>query len=440
MRGSESAPVFPPKPPSEKLLCTIAHNFCRDMNPTAFEEAGCAVCGQSAILEELTPLRDLTFPLDILEGDGVTQMERGFNDHEEAQEIEGPVVDLACDSVCVECEEHLSKGVVPPLALANGFWIGPIPEVLQGLSFAEKLLVARIRHNRCLVRVSSGRAKMTGNVIMFSNPILKVYKELPPSRAELEDVLAFIFTGPVQPTPDDFARTPMLVRRNKVADALAWLKINHRDYCDLVISEEHLRSYDLAGVPVVVDYKRTELDDGNKLPSELSVHDSENDEGTEIGPCPFTVHGLAALDHLMTEEKTLGIGHSAQPESMYDNPQAYPQMFPWLFSYGMGGFENENIVGRISEESHKRKLLLYHDKRFQTDVYFPIVAFNHAQMKSSSTSSFLVAKHAKFPDIADRLLGLNLPVLSSISERMIEGEIVKPVTQDENLCAMKFGH
>ncbi|KAJ7033855.1 hypothetical protein C8F04DRAFT_901399, partial [Mycena alexandri] len=141
-----------------------------------------------------------------------------------------------------------------------------------------------------------------------------------------------------------------------------------------------------------------------------------------------------ALDHLMTEGKTLGIGHSAQPESMYDNPQAYPQMFPWLFPYGMGGFENENIVGRISEESHKRKLLLYHDKRFQTDVYFPIVAFNHAQMKSSSTSSFLVAKRAKFPDIADRLLGLNLPVLSSISERMIEGEIVKPVTQDEKDC------
>ncbi|KAJ7016377.1 hypothetical protein C8F04DRAFT_981778 [Mycena alexandri] len=163
--------------------------------------------------------------------------------------------------------------------------------------------------------------------------------------------LAFIFTGPEAPTPADFTRTPMLVRRNKVADALAWLKLNHIDYHDLIISEENLCSYDLAGVPVVVDYKRTEIDDRNKIPSEMSVHDLENDSGTEIGPCPFTVHGLAgteyeqmdmqavkakALNHLMAEGKTLGIGHSAQPESMYDNPQAYPQNVPMALSVWHG--------------------------------------------------------------------------------------------------------
>ncbi|KAJ7028454.1 hypothetical protein C8F04DRAFT_964008 [Mycena alexandri] len=372
------------------------------MDPAAFEEAGCAVCGQLTTLCELTPLASAPYSLDPLEREGVTRVER-LSDTDEVDELDGPVLDSTCDSVCVDCEIHLVKGAVPPLALANGFWIGAVPEVLKGLSFAEKLLIARIRHNRCLVRVSSGRAKMMANVIMFSNPTFKVYKELPPSRSEIEDVLAFIFTGPVQPTPEDYERTPMLVRRNKVAAALQWLKINHKDYHDLVISEENLNTYELSGVPVVVDYKRMETGNGNKLPTEMSVHEVEDDVGTTTGQCPFTVHGLSgaeyeqmdmqtvktkALNHLMAEGRTLGIGHSVKPESMYDNPQAYPQMFPWLFPYGLGGFENQHIVGRISEDTHKKKLLMYHDKRFQTDVYFPIVAFNHSQMKASATLEF----------------------------------------------------
>ncbi|KAJ7099108.1 hypothetical protein C8R44DRAFT_550930, partial [Mycena epipterygia] len=165
---------FSPKPPSERLLQKIARGFCGEMDPAAFEEAGCAVWGQLKTLRELTPLKDIKYCLDPLERDGVTLMERKF-DNEEAQEINGPVLDSTCDSICEECEESLPAGTAPKFALANGFWIGTVPEVLKGLSFAEKLLIARIRHNRCLVRVSSGRAKMIANIIIFSNPTPKVY-------------------------------------------------------------------------------------------------------------------------------------------------------------------------------------------------------------------------------------------------------------------------
>ncbi|KAJ6549431.1 hypothetical protein DFH09DRAFT_855976, partial [Mycena vulgaris] len=287
---------FPPKPPSEKLLHKIASGFCDEMNPAVFEEAGCAICGQLTPLRELTLLNETPYSLNMLERAGVTRMERHRED-EEVQDIDGPVLDSTCDSMCLGCETALADGKIPKLALANGFWIGEVPDVLKGLSFAERILIARIRHNRSLVRVSSGRAKMIANVIMFSNPTLKVYKELPPSKTELEDVLAFIFTGPVQPTFEDFKRTPMLVRRNRVADALEWLRLNHTDYRDLIISEENLQSYDLAGVPVVVDYKRTEAADGNKIPTELSVHDLQDEEGTETGLCPFTVHGLSGAEY-----------------------------------------------------------------------------------------------------------------------------------------------
>ena len=66
----------------------------------------------------------------------------------------------------------------------------------------------------------------------------------------------------------------------------------------------------------------------------------------------FTVHGLTglefknmsmdrlkakALQHLVENRSSLGISHDSKPQSMYDNPQAYPQMFPWLFPYGLRG-------------------------------------------------------------------------------------------------------
>ena len=43
---------------------------------------------------------------------------------------------------------------------------------------------------------------------------------------------------------------------------------------------------------------------------------------------------------------------------------------------------------------------MYHDKRFQTDINFPFFAFSHAQMKTSTTQSFLLADQHHFGDIA----------------------------------------
>ncbi|KAJ6484749.1 hypothetical protein C8R45DRAFT_769854, partial [Mycena sanguinolenta] len=81
--------------------------------------------------------------------------------------------------VCVKCEAILRRKAVPTYALANHLWIGSVPLELQGLSFAEKMLIARVRHTQCVVRVASGRGKLMGNVVMFESPIAKVYHTLP---------------------------------------------------------------------------------------------------------------------------------------------------------------------------------------------------------------------------------------------------------------------
>lgn len=357
-----------------------------------------------------------------------------------------PILDTDCHSLCRSCHKYLEKEVCPPMALANGLWLGKVPPELAGLTFVEKLLISRIRHNRCIVKVAAGRYKMRANAISFQNPIPKVYDVLPPPIKELDQVLACIFTGPCQPTKKDIERTPLLVRRIQVGNALRWLKLNHIDYYDTEISDSNLEKYPLNGTPVIIDYRQSIM---NRDTEAMSVHDNDEEEGAEHGDCPFVVHGLTgeefsemtleaikakALEHLMKDEKIMFVGHAQQPESIYKNPQLFPSMMPWLFPYGLGGICNSLHQGPLSTIAHKRHLLMYHDKRFQMDPGFALIALNHEQIQESTTGGYLTAEKAYFSEVTDRLHNIDLNVLSDISTRLSQNVRVKPETEAEKLC------
>src|SRR6202453_2196297 len=438
---------FPPAPPDTLLRKKIIDEFCKATAPAKFEEAGCAVCGALTLQTELSDLSSDNIDLSVLNTTGYdfTRKERKHST-EPISELDGPAVDTSCHYICVSCKQTLRRKKMPKFALARGLWLGEVPDELKQLSFAEKLLIGRVRHNRCVVRVAKGMHKMIANAVTFEHPMQKIYTVLPPPIEEMDEVLAFIFTGPCQPTEEDFCRTPMLVRCNKVAKALEWLKLNHTAYADLEISYKNLESYPEDSPPVVINYQHSVT---NKIPEATSVHDMELEHGTKEGLCPFTVHTLTseeydtmdsetlkamAAKHLDDGGKVLAIGHSKEPQSIWKNPKLYPQMFPWLFPYGLGGIGHERQKHRLSDEEHKQHLLMYHDKRFQKDSHFPLIAFNHEQIKDSTKGGFLLEKQKSFDNIANCLLQINSDVLTDITERMIKGERVKGDTQEEKDC------
>ncbi|KZS86312.1 hypothetical protein SISNIDRAFT_421058, partial [Sistotremastrum niveocremeum HHB9708] len=130
------------------------------------------------------------------------------------------------------------------------------------------------------------------------------------------------------------------------------------------------------------------------------------------------------------------MSHSKSPESIYDNPGLYPSAFPWLFPYGLGGLPPKRKKGdkHVAEFTRRKQLLLYHDKRFQLDHWYPLVSFNHFQIKSTVKTGFLVADRANFPNTVKRLQSLDRSVLQSITERYANGERVVPSTPAEKLC------
>ncbi|KAJ7120522.1 hypothetical protein C8R43DRAFT_900739 [Mycena crocata] len=135
---------FPPHPPSKADQHRIISGMCNDFDPANFEECGCSVCGELVPKIELTrkvDLPDLNY--EVLCENGVTRKER-FSENDPVEELEGPIFADDCDHVCVECESFLRKGKRPLKSLANYLWVGKIPWQLADLSWAEKMLIARV--------------------------------------------------------------------------------------------------------------------------------------------------------------------------------------------------------------------------------------------------------------------------------------------------------
>ena len=218
--------------------------------------------------------------------------------------------------------------------------------------------------------------------------------------------------------------------------------MNHPDYEDVNIDYDNLSQY-LEHEPLVgIIYKESDM---NRIVEAKSIFNMHSEEGTDLGDCPFIVHTLTSkqhdaklpnklkaisMRHWNGNEKVLGIGHSPKPQSIHDNPTLYPQMFPWLFPYGLGGIR----ALKQSESEHKRFLLMYHDKCFQQDPGFLFATFSHSQIKASTTGGFLMAESGKISEISNRFLSLNQQTLDDVLTRMQEGEVAKPSSEEETEC------
>jgi len=77
---------------------------------------------------------------------------------------------------------------------------------------------------------------------------------------------------------------------------------------------------------------------------------------------------------------------------------------------------------------------MYHDKRFQTDVNFPFVAFSHEQMMANTTQGFLLVDQSCFGDISERLINIDWAILNDIIARLEAGDHISPETDAEKHC------
>jgi len=134
------ASVFPPEPVDKVVIHEVVTAACAKTRSEMFEEAGCAVCGQLVPTSKLSKLSAVKHYLQILNIPGTTRQER-FTKNDKIKSY--PIaIDHTCNRICNDCRSTLRLGKVPRYALANGLWIGAVPEVLSSLRYIEKMLIA----------------------------------------------------------------------------------------------------------------------------------------------------------------------------------------------------------------------------------------------------------------------------------------------------------
>ncbi len=456
--ASAQLPSFPPRPLPPLEQAAFLRRWVDAFSPDSIQEVPCAVCASQIPRQDILVRRsrDLNLAPLVRPGAGVTRIERHSSSDIRA-EIPGPILYTEAvfdrDSteflyICTRCSSSLDKGLLPLWSLANGRWIGAVPAPLRGLSYAEELLISRYRRNYCVAHVSGGQGYMKANAILFEQPVLKVYDALPPPRADLSECFALIFTGSVKPSGEDYKRTPFIVRHRVVFAALTWLKLNHDHYSDVSISPENLAQYIDNEPPVYVIHRVSTS--GENVESNLAVNEAVD---PRVAPadeeCPFMLNALTAseLGEMSYKQRlayairyfdsgghALGVGHEERPQSMYHNTGLFPGMYPWLYPYGLGGFENSRSIRRLDRVPHLRCNFLYADRRFQRDRSYAYVAFSHEQVRAGTSGGYLLTNKGNFDRVAEKLLSVDRDALDSIILRTRSGAYVQAETTAEKRC------
>ncbi|KAK7689726.1 hypothetical protein QCA50_006365 [Cerrena zonata] len=209
------------------------------LSESALAELPCAVCAE-LIKRSDTSAVNMSDPVfqPLARLDASVAVLTCTSDAVAAQSLHSPILERAglsvhrdtrVANVCSTCLTALKNDRLPPRSLANGLWVGDIPPELQALNYCEKLMVARFRHNTFMVSVIMGQQRMSANAVTFAQPVAKFHAILPPPPSDLESCLVVLFTGSSAPTPDDMKRTPLIIWKQVVWDALIWLKLNHKN-------------------------------------------------------------------------------------------------------------------------------------------------------------------------------------------------------------------
>ncbi|TFK20873.1 hypothetical protein FA15DRAFT_598952 [Coprinopsis marcescibilis] len=76
----------------------------------------------------------------------------------------------------------------------------------------------------------------------------------------------------------------------------------------------------------------------------------------------------------------------------------------------------------------------YLNLNINKDFYFPMIAFNHEQVKSNVSGSYIIAKWSQFNSIAERIHEMDTEVLKNISNKLSSGETFRPESEAEKQC------
>lgn len=337
----------------------------------------CACCAREQLLKERQCKNHTEVDIDLMRGPSVH-----WNDAEirapPTPFSSGPLGNALVDAngvrsnedgtyrleLCTSCLRSLQRDSIPKHALVNRLYLGPVPDELSDLTMVEECMVARARAKSWIVKLQeseTGAALPTsqrglkGHTIIYPQQPRDLAAVLPPPVGETLTFICIIFVGSSTLTSEWLRNKakPLVVRREKVRRALVWLKANNPLYKDVDIHEDNLQQLPEEDVlPYHVecvapdDAQETLVSryDNGAQTVEPSI-ERNHFESVVIADVdahtPPAQLRAAAVRHAKTRGRPfVQIAHGSTPVNEFFNVNLFPMLYPTLFPYGCGGFED----------------------------------------------------------------------------------------------------
>src|ERR1700678_1083309 len=363
--------------------------------------------------------------------------------------------------LCKTCHYSLRKGKRPPLSLANGTYLGPVPSELSDLTPIEEAMIARCRAKCWIVQLKEENSTVVmpetqrglhGHIIIYPQHPSEIAKILPPSINDLLTPICVLFVGSNPPTLEWLREKakPLCVRREKVHNALKWLKENNPLYVDIEINTDLLNSLDENHI---LPYHIEHIVPSDKIETLTSRYDENAEFNADVthaldmntndipfqnvvitdidGHAPPHELRAAALRHIKKGGGYIQIPHDPTPVNEFCNPSLFPMIYPSLFPYGIGGFEDNTRQIPISMKRHVKHLCGMSDKRFQEHYSFMFTAFNILQRRAVLLHTSLKVRKANFNSIASDFASVSPETVHVVTERISRGDSITANTAEE---------
>ncbi|KAJ6609358.1 hypothetical protein B0H10DRAFT_1671356, partial [Mycena sp. CBHHK59/15] len=206
-----------------------------------------------------------------------------------------------------------------------------------------------------------------------------------PVSALYDEIVVIFVSDDHEATADMFKRTPFLVRRGRILRALSWLKTNNPLYHDITIDLVALAEYpsdDDGCVPFPVQYQTpndtiqgqnsTYTGHGMDTTEAIFAEHSDPDaliplslSGTfdvDNAEIALNVRKIEALRLLKAGSSFVKTSTTSETLSTHNNPNVYGMLWPTLFPYGVGMFDDP--VRLRSELGLKPIMLKSHVKHY----------------------------------------------------------------------------
>ncbi|CAF0805820.1 unnamed protein product [Brachionus calyciflorus] len=320
--------------------------------------------------------------------------------------------------ICTKCYNSLINNKLPKNSLANNLFIGDQPESLLNLTFSEEILIAKYRLIGSIFKLKtaknydSSQSKLVGNVISFPQDVEGVYNILP--NLSIFENIKVILVGTIPPNDLNLKKL-FSVNVKKLFKALEWLKniIN----CIMILLKN------------IIYEKETDLSTNiEKNPQEaeqLNMYGLINSS-----PCLLMddkdklkiIIDLLKSSTIKTPLLIHPIGE--KPISEFSNPNLIIGLFPTLFPYGTGGFDDDLRKVPITAREMTVHYLNLDCNRFRLHPTFIFFAFNFIQRHEFYKNLSLVTPKNYFKNLSK--------LIETLTEEDLKESIIN-VYNTENL-------